>query len=125
VRPAIDAAPQVAALSTLLQASGGGLKHSGDLECLVQLALQPRTVLAPMLKRIRSHGLTWSVRDELQTLSKLVRTAAEVAASPDEMKARLLAVLVASMGHERFNPLNDPVRSWLCGSGMPAASAQV
>lgn len=101
------------ALKVLLQASGASLKHSRDLDVLLALPALPLGVLAAALARARSHGREWSVREEQVVLGKSIKDARAVATGGPDLQARAVAFLIASLGHERYDAVNQTVRSWL------------
>lgn len=101
------------ALRTLIQSVSSQLKHSADLDAMMALATVDSQVLEIALRRIRTHGREWSVRDEHSALGKVVKSADDLARGDHALRGRALAFLVASLGHERFTALNAVVRQWL------------
>ncbi|NDY93945.1 6-hydroxymethylpterin diphosphokinase MptE-like protein, partial [Ideonella livida] len=115
--------PPLAALSTIVHAAQARLKNSQDLDCLMRLPLVPAAVLQPALARVRVHGLEWTVREEFKLLGNQAGKAEQLAAGDTALQARALAFLIASLGHDRYQAVNDVVRAWLRQAfALPAAA---
>ena len=100
-------------LASFRAAAAPALGSIGDLDAVIALAALPNVVRDCLLARIRSHGLEWSIRDEVPALAKKVPTAVALDAASPEVQARAVACLVEGMGQDRFAAFSDVVRAWL------------
>jgi hypothetical protein len=116
------AAPPLPALRDLVEHAG---KHwptpvRDEARLLLGLTRLPIATTRAWLQRVRSHGLAWSVRDELKALVAEVGSVDALARASAEVQARCVAMLVCGLAAERFEPINLHTRAWLLSLGREA-----
>ena len=88
------------------------------LKLLLRLAPGVKQLLAD---RIQSHGLTWQFKSEQKRIDQILTSGVSAAALPDEDTALLLAYLIVSLRHERFEDTNARIISMLGRSDLQPA----
>lgn len=103
------------AIRTLLKGSSIAWAPAlaAELEALMRLPMISRPLANAMLERIRTHGLNWSVRDEVAAMLKAAPSVQALRGSGPEVQARCLACLICTLGVDRFEKLNGITRDWL------------
>jgi hypothetical protein len=116
--PAPSEVPPLEAVSTLLrtQQAKWPANLAEEAAVLVRLPGLPAALIAAFVARLRSHGLDWSIRDEVLALAKLVPTAQSLQQADTALQARCLATLVCALGVDRYEKVNSITRAWVLGS---------
>jgi glycosyltransferase involved in cell wall biosynthesis len=103
----------LALLASFRAATAPALGTFGDIDALLGLVALPKIVTSGLLDRIRSHGLDWSISNEVSALAEKLPDAAALDAAGPEIQARALACLVEGLSEDRFSAFGDVVRAWL------------
>ena len=108
---AADVVTTLMRIASLIDLNWGQFK---DLDLLPGLMVEDnKLMMLEAIKHLRTHGITWSVKDWQKELAGLVKKQKNLDVCSPEQQARLLAFLVASLGDSRFANVNDSVRVWL------------
>ena len=84
-----------------------------DLNTLIGLILEERSILNGLREMIRIHGIEWSVKDLQGDLKALFEKSGNPELWTTEQQVWLLAFLISSLGNVRFSLINDKIRDWL------------
>jgi hypothetical protein len=100
-------------LFNLIRLEISKFKHITDLELLVRIPLISQNILNIAFAKVKSHSLDWSVSDFSNYKIKKWLDLEELYSSNDETKGIALAVLICSLGNERFSIVTNIVRKWI------------
>jgi hypothetical protein len=82
-----------------------------------------RELIDKVLRSVREHGISWSVKSMHGQLNKAVKTVDDLNMANPELQIDALAFFICSIGNERYEAVCDIVRQWLLGiqCGKPPA----
>jgi hypothetical protein len=84
-----------------------------DLDIFIRLPLLPTDLINLVINRVQTHGLTWSIRAEFDSLKSMVNNAVDLGRADKGIQALAIAILICGFGIDRYAKINDVVRAWI------------
>ena len=109
---AVDRADSISLdVECLIKLLPEGINSREDYLAFIALIILPLEHINSIFERVRNHGLTWSIRSEAIELKKLIKK--EFIQLLHDEKSRLIAFLISSLSHERFEEINSYTKKLL------------